>query len=169
TRLRDDLRQAFDGPHQDLVRELEREVQRLSRDQVQELVIRDRDHGVRRIPEPLQSPFCALQRLKTAGWTPSSKRCSARCGPTSRSSASVEEAVTRSPASTARGLSVPSSLPATRMPNTCSTLRLPRRSSSDGGSRRAWGPAPCRRSARRPPARRRKSFAPSSKDPTSSS
>ena len=31
------------------------------------------------------------------------------------------------------------------------------------------GPAPCRRSARRPPAKRRKSFAPSSKDPTSSS
>src|SRR5437016_2196689 len=56
----DDLRQTFDGPHQDLVRELEREVQRLPRDQVQELVVRDCDHGVRRISEPLQSPFRAL-------------------------------------------------------------------------------------------------------------
>src|SRR5213594_667098 len=58
--LRDDLRESLDRPHEHLVRELEREVQRLTRYQVQQFVVRDRDHRVGRVSEPLEAPFRAL-------------------------------------------------------------------------------------------------------------
>src|SRR5438128_2408002 len=58
--LRDDLRESLDRPHEHLVRELEREVQRLTRYQVQQFVVRDRDHRVGRVSAPLEAPFRAL-------------------------------------------------------------------------------------------------------------
>src|SRR5437867_2408527 len=59
-RLRDDFGESLDGSHEDLVGELEREVQRLPRDEVEQLVVRDRDDRVGRVPEPLEPPFGAL-------------------------------------------------------------------------------------------------------------
>src|SRR5207247_5158207 len=58
--LRDDLREALDGPHQDFVGELERQVQRLPRDEIEQLVVRDRDHRVGSIAQPLEAPLRAL-------------------------------------------------------------------------------------------------------------
>src|SRR5207247_949248 len=86
---------------------------------------------------------------------PRSKRCSARCGPTSRSSGSVVAAATRSRGCTAKASSARSCSPATRTRSICCTSPPRRRSSWVGGSRKVSGPARCRRSVRKPPARRR--------------
>jgi len=53
--LRDDLGNAFNGPHEHVVRHLECRVQGKTRDQFQEFVIRDHHHRVREAAEFLQA------------------------------------------------------------------------------------------------------------------
>src|SRR5206468_2045258 len=50
-RLRDDLRDPFDGAHEDVVRDFERRIQGQTRDELKEFVIRDYDHHVRTLDD----------------------------------------------------------------------------------------------------------------------
>src|SRR3989475_3119526 len=58
--LRDDLRDALDPPHEDVVRDLERLVQREARDELDELVVRDPDARVREVPQPFEAKLRVL-------------------------------------------------------------------------------------------------------------
>src|SRR5437867_5422395 len=60
-RLRDDLRDPFDGAHEDVVRDLERRIQGQTRDELKEFVIRDYDNRVRKVPELLESVLRVLR------------------------------------------------------------------------------------------------------------
>src|SRR2546430_655340 len=60
-RLRDDLRDPFDGAHEDVVRDLERRIQGQTRDEFKEFVIRDHDDRVRKVPELLESVLRVLR------------------------------------------------------------------------------------------------------------
>src|SRR5256885_1044161 len=53
--LRDDFRDSFDRPHQHIVRDLERRIQRQTRDEFKEFVIRDHDDRVREVAEFLEA------------------------------------------------------------------------------------------------------------------
>src|SRR3989475_821456 len=61
TRLRDDLRDPLDGPHEHVVRDLERRIQGQTRDELKEFVIRDHDDRVRKVPELLEAVLRVLR------------------------------------------------------------------------------------------------------------
>src|SRR2546427_5353013 len=61
TRLRDDLRDSLDGPHEHVVRDLERRIQGQTRDELKEFVIRDHDDRVRKVPELLEAVLRVLR------------------------------------------------------------------------------------------------------------
>src|SRR6266571_5594456 len=58
--LRDDLRHAFDGLHEDLVRDFERGVDRQARHQLEELVVVNHDRRVAELAELVESGLCVL-------------------------------------------------------------------------------------------------------------
>src|SRR3989441_10454438 len=60
-RFRDDLRDPLDSAHQHVVRDLERRIQGQTRDELKEFVIRDHDHGVRKVPELLEAVLRILR------------------------------------------------------------------------------------------------------------
>src|SRR2546425_424114 len=65
--LRDDFRDSFDRPHQHIVRDLERRIQRQTRDEFKEFVIRDHDDRVREVAEFLEAILGVLGSDRSLG------------------------------------------------------------------------------------------------------
>src|SRR5438132_7364140 len=65
--FRDDFRDPFDRAHQHIVRNLERRIQRKTRDEFKEFVIRDHDDRVREVPELLEAVLGVLGSDRSLG------------------------------------------------------------------------------------------------------
>src|SRR3989442_389172 len=65
--LRDDLRDPLDRAHQHIVRDLERRIQRQTRDEFKQFVIRDHDDRVREVPELLEAVLGVLGSGRSFG------------------------------------------------------------------------------------------------------
>src|SRR5881296_1503293 len=65
--FRDDLRDPFDRAHQHIVRNLEGRIQRKTRDEFKEFVIRDHDDGVGEVPELLEAVLGVLGPDRSLG------------------------------------------------------------------------------------------------------